>query len=163
MLLFLAGDGEVELVQGTALAEEEDWHGNRLAKDPPISSGYVRFRNGIHAYLVAAGGYEFEVSGTTGKLRTTDNGMGYTWRRLDEQGLLQDVAGPEAAIESGTLRGLEDLATAMDTDGDTQGNLTLACRSQEIVFGLIASHRQGGVRVGLPLVDRDLEIAPDHF
>jgi predicted dehydrogenase len=163
MLLFLAGDGEVDFVQGTALADESDWEGMRLKKDPPITCGYVRFTNGIHAYLVAAGGYEFEVSGATGKLRTTDNGLGYTWRRVDEQGLLRDADAPQVPIESGTLRGIEDLVAALDADTDTQGNLTLACRSQEMIFGLIASHRQGGARVKLPLQDRDLAIAPDHF
>ena len=63
MLLFLAGDSEAEFVQATAVADAGDWDGERLKKDPPIQMGYVQFKNGVHAYLVAAGGYEFEVSG----------------------------------------------------------------------------------------------------
>jgi len=163
MLLFLSGDDEVEFVQGTALAEDDDWEGERLKKDAPISIGYVRFKNGIHAYLVAAGGYEFEVSGTHGKLRTLNNGMGHIWRRIDAHGQLREEEAPEVPIESGTLRGMEDLAGALDEDRDTQGNIRLACRSQEIIFGLIESHRRGGARVSLPLENRGLAIAPDHY
>ena len=163
MLLFLSGDAEVEFVQGTALAEESDWEGERLKKDVPISMGYVRFKNGIDAYLVAAGGYEFEVGGTQGKLRTLDNGMGYSWRRIDENGRLRKMPAAEAPIESGTPKGFEDLAAALDEDGEALGNIRLACRSQEIIFGLIESHRRGGARVRLPLENRALAIAPDHY
>ena len=163
MLLFLAGDGEAEFVQGNAIATESDWEGQRLKIDPSITSGYVRFRNGVHAYLVAAGGYEFEVSGTKGKLRTLSNGIDYTWRTADEYGEFREVQGNEIAITSGTLKGIEDLVSALDTGGHTQGNLELACRSQELIFGIIASHRQGGRRVELPLAERDLSIAPEGY
>lgn len=163
MMLFLSGDGEVEFVQGAAEIDGAAWEGNRLKQDAPISMGYARFANGVHAYLVAAGGYEFEVSGTGGKLRTLSNGIGYSWRRFDEHGQLQDVSGPEVPLESGTLRGLEDLVRALDEGGDTQGNLRLACRSQEMIFGFIESERRDGARVRLPLEDRGLTVAPEHY
>jgi UDP-N-acetylglucosamine 3-dehydrogenase len=164
MLLYLAGDGEADFVQATAVAGEEDWDGERLKKDAPIQMGYAHFKNGVHAYLVAAGGYEFEVSGTKGKIRTTDNGQGYVWRRPDEHGRLQPVAdAPAASIESGTLRALEDLVRALDTDGPTQGGIEMAHRSQELILAMIASHRQGGARVKLPMADRQIAVAPDNY
>lgn len=163
MLLFLAGDGEAEFVQGSAIIAESDWEGQRLAIDPRLTSGYVCFKNGVHAYLVAAGGYEFEVSGTKGKLRTLSNGIDYTWRAADEHGEFREVEGPRIPITSGTLKGVEDLVSALDSGGPTQGGIELACRSQELIFGMVASHRQGGRRVELPLAERDLSIAPDHY
>lgn len=163
MILFFAGDGEVDFVQGTTLAEDADWDGDTLKKDVGISSGYVRFKNGVHAYLVGSGGWEFEMAGTEGKLRTLGNGMGYSLRKPDEHGELRPVEAPEAVVESGTLRGVEDLVQALDEDGDTAGNLVLACRSQEIIFALIESHRRGGARVSLPLENRSLAIAPDNY
>ena len=163
MVLFLAGDGEVDFVQGTALADEEDWEGEQLKKDAAIAMGYVLFENGVHGYLVGSSGYEFEASGTRGKLRTLSNGMGYSWRQADEDHGFVEVSGPEAPIESGTLRGIEDIVAALDGDTDTRGNIRLACRSQEIILGLIASHRQGGARIGLPLPNRELAILPDHY
>ena len=66
-------------------------------------------------------------------------------------------------IESGTLRGMEDIVQALDCDGDTQGNLQLACRSQEMIFAMVESSRRGGARVDLPLENRALSIAPDHY
>jgi len=46
MLLYMAGDPEVDFVQGTIVCNDEDWEGNRLNTDPGIASGYVRFSNG---------------------------------------------------------------------------------------------------------------------
>lgn len=163
MMLFFALDSEAEFAQGTALAEEGDWEGDRLTKDAAISSGYAKFKNGIHAYLVGASGWEFEIGGSEGKLRTLSNGMGYSLRKKGEDGEFRPVEPPEAIIESGTLRGMEDIVKALDEDGETQGNLRLACRSQELIFAMIESHRQGGARVALPLVNRALAIAPDHY
>jgi len=163
MMLFFALDSEAEFAQGTVQAGAADWEGDRLTIDPPISNGYVKFKNGIHAYLVGAPGWEFEISGSEGTLRTLSNGMGYSLRKKDEHGALRPVAAPEAIIESGTLRGMADLVRALDEDGDTQGNLTLACRSQELIFALVESHRQGGARVALPLENRALSIAPEHY
>ena len=163
MMLFFALDTEAKFAQGTAQAEAADWEGDRLTKDPAISSGYVQFKNGVHAYLVGAPGWEFEISGTEGQLRTLGNGMGYSLRQKDQDGELRAVTAPEAIVESGTLRGMEDIVRALDEDGETQGNLPLACRSQELIFAIVESHRQGGARVALPLENRALSIAPDHY
>ena len=163
MMLFFALDSEAEFAQGTVQAEAADWEGDRLTVDPRVNNGYVKFKNGVHAYLVGAPGWEFEISGTEGQLRTLSNGMGYSLRKKDEHGELRPVAAPEAIVESGTLRGMEDIVRALDEDGDTQGNLPLACRSQELIFAIVESHRQSGTRVPLPLENRALSIAPDHY
>ena len=163
MVLFLAGDGEIDFVQGTLIAEESDWQGDILKKDAAISSAYVRFKNGLHANLVASGGWEFEVSGSKGKLRTLSNSLDYQLRQTDEYGELKQVEVAPVEIGSGTQRGIEDLARALDGAGDTMGNLELACRSQEMIFAVAESHRQGGARVALPLVNRQLAIAPDNY
>jgi predicted dehydrogenase len=163
MLLFLAGDGEIDFVQGTMVTQEEDWQGSTLKRDAAICSAYVRFKNGVHGYLTASGGWEFEASGSKGKLRTLSNSMDYQLRQADEYGELKQVPVPEVEIGSGTQRGIEDLARALDDGGDTLGNLEIACRSQEMVFAVAESHRRGGVRVEVPLVDRELAIAPENY
>ena len=163
MLLMLAGDGPVDWVQGTARFEAADWDGDRLTLDPPIETGTIRFANGVTGSLVPAGGYEFEASGTQGKLRTLSNGSSYTWRRVGEHGDLEDAVGPNVPIESGTLRAMDDLVRALDDDAPTQGGIEVACRSQEIILGLVASHRAHGARVPMPLTDRALSIRPDNY
>jgi len=160
MLLYLAGDGEVEYVQGTALTKDADWEGSHLTSDPGIASAYVRFRNGVHGYLVAAGGYEFEVSGPKGKLRSLENGASVQWRRVEgPHNLMVDVPFPEYARASGTVRGIEDIVAALDSGGETLGNIGIASRSQEIILSIVESSRQGGARVSLPLENRDLKVA----
>ena len=159
MLLFLAGDAEIDYVQGTIIASDDDWDSDRLNTDPGIPNGYIRFANGIHAYMVAGGGFEFEVSGRLGKIRTMDNGVLAQWRKVTEPwNMLEETPFPDVPRESGTVNAILDMVEALDNDRDTAGSIHLARRSQEIIFGLIESHRQGGARVALPLADRDLYV-----
>ena len=154
MMMYLAGDPEVESVQGTVTYNDSDWEGNRLNTDPGLTMGYVKFKNGVHGYQLVAGGYEFEVSGSKGKLRTLQNGTGL--QRRVQQGEPHRVEG--IPHESGTVNCIKDLLEAISTGRETRGNLQLARRSQEIIFGLIESHRQGGKRVTLPLANRSLYV-----
>lgn len=159
MLMYLAGDPEVEFVQGTVAAKDEDWQGNRLYMDPGIASAYVRFKNGVHGYMVAGGAYEFEVLGTKGRLRTLNNGLGgQLWKAQGQWNIQREVPFPDVKMESGTVRCIEDLVDAIETDRDTQGNIHLARRSQEIILGIVESHRRGGMRIPLPMEDRDLYV-----
>lgn len=164
MLLFLAGDGEIEFVQGAVNCREEQWEGDRLTIDPGIPLGYARFKNGVHAYLVAAGGYEFEISGSEGALRTQNDGLGIQWRRAKPPwNLLEEEPFPEVERESGTVCGIRELVTALDTGGDTSGGIHLARRSMEMVLGFVASQRQGGAQISLPLQERSLAVRPDGW
>lgn len=164
MLLYLAGDGEIEFVQGAANFRDDQWERDRLTVDPGIPMGYARFKNGIHAYLVAAGGYEFEISGTGGALRTMNDGLGVQWRQATKPwGLLEETPFPEVERESGTVGGIRELVAALDTGGGTTGGIELARRSMEMVLGFVASQRRGGAQVPLPLKDRAMTIRPDGW
>lgn len=159
MLMFLAGDPEIDFVQGTASIADEDWEGDNLYADPGISCGYVKFGNGVHGYLVAGGAYEFEVLGTSGRIRTLNNGMGAKlWKAQGQWNIHAELPFPDVRIESGTVRCIEDLVNAIETGGDTLGGIHLARRSQEMILGFVESHRQGGMRVPLPLENRNLYV-----
>jgi len=159
MLLYMAGDPEVDFVQGTIVCNDEDWEGNRLNTDPGIASGYVRFSNGVHGYNTAGTGPEFEVCGTKGKLRTLNNGMTCQFRKAGESTrILEEVPFPDVSRETGTVMGIKDIAEALDTGHEVQGPIQLARRSQEMLMGMIESHRLGGVRVSLPMVNRSLYV-----
>ena len=153
-MMELAGDAEVEFVQGTVIANDSDWEGVRLNADPGIPMGYVKFKNGVHGYQLAASGYEFEASGSKGKLRTMNNGAMLQCRMAGKQPYLVEGI----PRESGTVNCIKDLTQAISTDGETRGNIQLARRSQEIIIGFIESHRQGGKRVTLPLENRNLYV-----
>jgi hypothetical protein len=164
MLLFLAGDGEVEFVQGAVNCRDDQWDGDRLTIDPGIPLGYARFQSGAHAYLVAATGYEFEISGSEGTLRTLNDGLGVQWRRAKAPWRrLEEEPFSDVEPESGTVCGIRELAEALDTGGDTTGGIRLARRSMEMVLGFVASQRRGGAQVPLPLADRNLAVRPEGW
>jgi predicted dehydrogenase len=159
MLMFLAGDPEVDFVQGTVNAKGTDWEGDKLYSDPGILCGYIQFKNGVRGYIVAGGKYEFEVLGTNGRIRTLNNGLGGKfWKAQGQWGIQEEVPFPSAKVESGTVRCIEDLVDAIENHRETQGNIHLACRSQEIIIGIVESHRQGGKRVPLPLENREIYV-----
>lgn len=164
MLMYLAGDPEIELVQGTISAKDTDWQGNRLMIDPGIPLGYVKFKNGVHAYQIAASGYEFEVSGNKGKLRTLNNGGSHQMRKVQGQwNLIEEVPFPEIKRQSGTVNCIKDIIEAIETNRPTQGNIQLARRSQEMILGFIESSRLGGVRLPLPMENRSLYVGPTNW
>lgn len=164
MMLFLAGDPEIEFVQGNIVCNEEDWDGNRLKVDPGVASGYVRFANGVHGYVTAGSGAEFELCGSEGKLRIFDNGMACQFRKAGGvRGVLEEHPFPEVPRESGTVNGLRDIAGALDTGRETQGPVRLARLSQEMVMGFIESHRLEGARVPLPMANRDLYVGRENW
>ncbi len=159
MLMFLAGDPEIEFVQGTVGANEEDWEGDKLYADPGITCGHVKFKNGVHGYMVAGGAHEYEVLGTKGRIRTLNNGLtAQLWKAQGQWNMQAEVPFPEVKIVSGTVRCIEDLVDAIETGRDTQGGIQLARRSQEMILGFVESHRHGGARVPLPLENRNLYV-----
>lgn len=165
LLLMLAGDPEITCVQSTAVAESVLVAGNQVTTDPLIASAYMQFANGIHGYIIPGPptSSECEVVGSDGVLRTMDNGLRVQWRRPGPvRPVLEEVAFPEVPRESGTLLLILDLVRALDTATNTLGPLALACRSQDLIFGLIESHLHGGARVRLPLANRELTVGtPD--
>jgi predicted dehydrogenase len=159
LLLLLAGDPAVEWVQGTVSADVTDYDDGRVEVDPLVQAAYVRFAGGVGGYIVATPGFDWEVTGATGKLRLFNDGAAVELRQ--QQGKwkqLEPVAPPALPDGSGALACLEDLVAALETGRETLGPIGLARRSQELMMGIIASHGQGGARVPLPLADRSLYV-----
>ena len=158
MLLYLARDSEIAYVQADVNAAPSDFVGDRLDGDPGIPMGYARFKNGIRGYLLASTGYEFEVSGSKGKLRTYNDSVACQWRKAGERNILAEVPFPEVVRRSGTVGAIEDIVAAIEEDRETTGNIRLACRSQEMILGFVESQRQNGAKVPLPLENRQLYV-----
>ena len=158
LLLYLAQDAEIDFVQGHITCDEGDFDGEHLMTDPMVHMGYVQFANDVRGYVVTGIGYEFEISGSEGRLRTVNDIEALIHRREGNHRELSEMPRPPYERVSGTVNAIADLVRALNTDSDTMGNLTLACRSQEMVIGFCESHRQEGARVSLPLVNRELYV-----
>ena len=159
LLLQMAQDAEIDFVQGTITAKESDWEENRLNTDPGIAMGYVQFKNEVRGYITAATGYEFEISGSNGKLRIENDGAFCQWRKASgEWNLLEAVEFPDVLRDSATVNCINTLVKAIETDGETMGNIQLARCSEETIFGIIESHRCEGTRVSMSLENRSLYV-----
>jgi predicted dehydrogenase len=159
LILMLAGDPPVDYVQGTVGAEVADFADDRVETDPPIYSGFVQFTNGVRGYFLATIGYDWEVTGATGKLRALNDGQAIELRQQTGKWKQLAVAeAPALPVASSALACLEDLVAAVETGRETKGNVELARRSQEIIMGIIASHGQNGARISLPLTSRSLYV-----
>ncbi|MBD3182808.1 hypothetical protein GF312_10995 [Candidatus Poribacteria bacterium] len=159
MVMQLAGDPEVSYVQGTVNAKEKDWDGDYLYADPGIICGHVGFANGVEGYIVAGGAYEFEVIGSKGRIHTLNNGLGARlWKAQGQWNIKEEAPFPDVKIESGTVKCIENLVEAIDNDNETMGNVHLARRSQEIILGIVASHKYGGKRLLLPMENRNIYV-----
>ena len=157
MLLFFAGDSEVEYVQGNAEVEDSDFEDNRTEVDPEIVMGYVRFKNCTHGVSIPGSAYEFEVECTNGVVRSLNNGNQFLLRkRSGELNQLEEVDFPDYERTSGTVGCIEDIVDAIDTGRETQGNIRLARISTEITFGIVDSQRKKGARVKMPMRNRGL-------
>jgi predicted dehydrogenase len=162
MLMFLAGDPEIDYIQGTVTVDEADFEDNRISTDPSIALGFVKFKNSVLGYIVSGSGSEFEVSGTKGKIRTMNNGFECQLRKIGKRNLLEEVPFPDFPIESGMVNCIKDIIEAIETGRQTKGNIQLARRSQEMIIGFVESHRLSGARVPFPLENRSLYIGrPD--
>lgn len=157
LILFLASDSEIEYVQGNVAVDDTDFEDNQTDSDPGIVMGYIRFKNGIHGISILGTAYEFEVNCSEGTVRSLNDGLGFQLRK--RQGQFNEVLDTQFPVferKSGTIGCIEDIVEAIDTNTDTQGNIQLAHRSTEMVFAIVDSQRQKGMRVPIPMENRGL-------
>ncbi len=157
-LSFLLGDPKVVSVWGELFPRDLAIENNRLDKDPN-GIFQVVFANGVEATSVPGGGWEFEVIGTRGSLRITNNGDGIVLRKAkDERGrTFHQVPVPAVAEHSTTQYCLEDLVAAHEEGRATLGPVEVAHHLTEVCLAVAESHRLKQ-RVTLPLANRELYI-----
>lgn len=159
MLCFLNGDVDAIAVQANCEFTEADLDGNRLQVDPTLQMGHVEFENGVHGYVTRGRGYEFQISGEDGDVRTLNNGLDVQFRQTgDDWELLEEQAFPDVQRRSGTVGCIEELVAALDGEGSTSAPVDVAAAGLEICLGWIESARRGGTRVELPLENRQLTV-----
>ena len=157
LILFLASDSPIEYVQGNVAVDNADFEDNRTDSDPAIVMGFIKFKNGINGISIPGTAYEFEVNCSEGTVRSLNNGLGFQLRkRQGQHNAILDVSFPEYERKSGTVGCIEDIIEAIETDTDTLGNIQLAHRSTEMVFAIVDSQRQKGMRVNIPMENRGL-------
>ncbi|MCY3681915.1 MAG: Gfo/Idh/MocA family oxidoreductase [Gemmatimonadetes bacterium] len=160
-LSFLLGDPKIEAVRGELLPRDFAIENNHIAFDPSATF-QLRFENGIEACSVPAGGWEFEVMGTKGCIRSINNGDGIKLRKVGSLvGKRQGWDDAEVAPvepKSHVVSCLEDLIEAYEQGRPTLGHVEVAHHITEACIAVAESHRRGSSWVNLPLEERDLYI-----
>ncbi len=159
-LSYLLGDPPIEAVRGELIPREMRIAGDHLPRDPDATFR-LRFAGGVEAWSVPAGGWEFEVLGTEGSIRSLNNGAGVTLRRT--AGARRRPAWSEKPFAlpepvSPVVACLEDLVAAHESGRPTLSPVDRSAHVVEACLAVAESHRRGGAWVELPLAQRDLYI-----
>ena len=110
---------------------------------------------------VPAGNWDFEVIGAEGAIRGTNNGADWELRRVEASGrfrFFRPVPYETPAPFSATVFLLEDIVKAFEEGRPTLGNAEVTHRATEVCLAVAESHRQGGVRIPLPIDNRGLYV-----
>ncbi len=163
----LAG-GRVESVFGHA-HDDEAASADEASDDDLQGNGYLTYDNGVQAFVrmmpCGAANWQFEVSGTRGRLHALADGQEIAFYKLHTPSL--DGRGEEPArqifptpttVESPNARAVRDLLACIETGKEPNCSGADALHALEIAVAMRQSHRHGGVRVDLPLADRSLRI-----
>lgn len=159
---YLAG-GQVSWVFGEMESDEAAASDHDL-----MGNGYLAFDNGVRAYVrgmpTGAARWEFDVIGERGRVRLAADGQQTEWYRLIEGGL-RNVGMPAqtplplpATMPGMGLIIIDDLIHAIETGQPPRCSGEDGRAALEIALALRESHRQGGVKVTLPLTDRSLQM-----
>ncbi len=157
-IMYLIGDPKAKTVWGELLPRSTKIENNRLDNDP--SSIYqIEFENGIEAWTINAGNWDFEVWGSAGSIKSTDNGVGWIIKKpsSDKKGIYNEIPFPEVEGPSSTMYCLIDLIEAFEQGRPTSGNIDVTHHATEICLAVAESHIQGK-RVSMPLENRELYI-----
>ncbi|MGB9594965.1 MAG: Gfo/Idh/MocA family protein [Candidatus Poribacteria bacterium] len=158
-IMYLLGDPIAKSVWGELLPRSTKIENNRLDHDP--SAIYqIEFDGGVEVWTINAGNWDFEVWGTAGSIKSTDNGTGWVIRKPSSQrrGATTEISFPEVDGPSATVYCLLDLINAYEEGRQTIGNIEVTHRATEICLAIAESHIQGK-RVNLPINNRDLYIS----
>lgn len=157
----LIGDPEIAAVRGELLPRDFKIEGNHIPADP-LATYQLRFKNGVEAWSIPGGYWEFEVIGSEGSIRSLDNGAKVSLRQPGtQQGrrqLWDEVPFDPVVPKSTTMTCLEDLVQAHESGQPTLGHIDVTHHITEATIAVAESHRQGGAWVELPLAERDLYI-----
>ena len=156
LALKLSGDAPARWVQGNLAVSDSVFDGDILTEDPG-GEGIIKLENGVTIYaLLSSQSGEYEAVGTRGRIKSVRDGREWDFRVADPadpdpRSLTYRRSFPDVPQRSSTLRLIEDIVHSLDTGEPTRGGVRVAYASTELIFGIIESHRRGGVGVSLPL------------
>lgn len=159
---WLVGDPAIKAVRGDIIPRDYVIENNHIPYDP-VATYALAFENGVHAWSVPAAGWEFEIIGSEGIVRSINNGAGASYRtdqggKQGKRNLWEDTPIDFVTPESTVVSCLEDLVDSYEAGQPTRGHIDVTHHITEACIAVAESHKHGGTWVDLPLNDRDLYI-----
>jgi predicted dehydrogenase len=136
---------------------ESDRHAS--SNDDQRINGYLAFHGGLRAFLrtwpSGALDWSCDVVGDVGTIRSTGNGANFEWLTMSPDWVVtsRNVPRPQR-FQSPGVNAFNDLIDAMFTGRPPICSGEDGRAALEIAIALRDSHRRGGVRVQMPIVDR---------
>lgn len=158
LVRFLVGNAPVSWVFGEAESDEL-----ASSDDDLRMTGYIAFEDGVRCFIRSwpsgAGDWTVDVIGETGALKATANGSDIEWWRPISKGTMArgPIPRPQRILSPG-VNAVYDIIAAIETGKKPECAGIDGVKALECAIALRESHRQGGRRVDLPLVDRSLGI-----
>ncbi len=164
-LSWLIGDPAISSVRGEIAPRDYVIENDHIPYDP-TATYELMFENGVRAWSIPAAGWEYEIIGTEGTIRSLNNGAGASLRRVppgdghERKGRSNWEEAPFDFVtpKSTVVSCLEDLVNAYETGRKSLGNIETAHHITEACIAVAESHRRNGAWVDLPLAGRDLYI-----
>lgn len=150
----------------TVFGHMED-HEAAYGDDDLQGNGYLTYGNGVQAFVrmmpCGAANWQFEVSGTRGRLHALADGQEIAFYKLHTPGLegrgeepARQIFPAPTAVESPNALAVRDILACVETGKEPNCSGADALHALEVAVAMRASHRIGGERVELPLADRSL-------
>ncbi|MDD9999560.1 MAG: Gfo/Idh/MocA family oxidoreductase [Rhodospirillaceae bacterium] len=164
-LSWLLGDPVIRSVRGEIDPLDYTIEGDHIPYDP-IATYELDFEIGVRAWSIPAAGWEYEIIGTEGTIRSLNNGAGASLRRAPLDGrdhrkgrsAWEEMPFEFVTPKSTVVSCLEDLVRAYETGDQSLGHVKIAHHITEACIAVAESHRRDGTWVDLPLANRDLYI-----
>ena len=136
--------------------------------DDLMGNGYLVFENGTRAFMrgtqTGTASWEFDIIGTKGRVRSGANGADFEYLQNVEGGLrgrgvpARSPFPQPARPEGQGITVISDLIEAIENNRPARCSGSDGRAALEVAIALRESHRQGGVRINLPIEDRTLKI-----
>ena len=163
-LSWLIGDPAITSVRGEIDPRDYVIENDHVPYDPTATYELI-FENGVRAWSIPAAGWEYEIIGTEGTIRSLNNGAAASLRKVHDQGgdrrgrsNWEEVPFEFVTPKSTVVSCLEDLVDAYETGRKSLGHVEVAHHITEACIAVAESHRCGSAWVDLPLASRDLYI-----
>jgi predicted dehydrogenase len=154
-LSYLLNDPKITAVRGELDPKDYRIENDHIPFDPNATYR-LSFENGVEAWSVPGGYWEFEVLGTEGTIRSLANGAGVSLRTKNSG--WKEAPFAFVTPKSTVVTCLEDLVEAYESGRPTRGHIEVTHHITEACIAVAESHRRGGAWVDLPMEDRDLYI-----